>query len=138
MPPQGEIALHDLCTIDGTDYSNLLRGWSVESENGQIEASGMSVSGLDEYIDGSRASAINMTLKYTQALNAALWPIHRDREVVAVTLQPQGLVDDGREIWFGNLSLPSYPPEATRGELKVVSVRWTPGDEDGIAQYAAS
>jgi hypothetical protein len=134
----GEIALHDRVEIDGTDWSTNCRGANAESSNTQIEASGFSVSGTEEYLDGPRASALVFTFKYTEALNAALWPIHRDREVVAVEWQPHGLIDTGREIWYGNCSLPEYPPEATRGDLRIVTVRFTPGDSDGIRQYAAS
>lgn len=138
MPPLGEITLHDRFELDSVDYSNLCRGWTVESANGQIEASGMSVSGIDEFLDGSRASAVNVTLKYTSALNAAVWAIHRDRDVVPFELQPHGLIDATREIWYGNVSIPEYPPEAARGDLRIVTIRLTPGDEDGIAQFAAS
>ena len=134
----GELALSDRVGIDGVDWSNYCRGASVESENQQVEASGFSVSGNDEFLDGPRASAIVLTMKYDSTLNAALWPIHRDREVVPIEWQPDGLVDTGREIWYGNVRLPTYPPEAARGDLRVMTLRFTPGDSDGLRQYAAS
>lgn len=138
MPPAGHITLHDRFELDSVDYSDLCRGWSVESENGQIEASGMSISGNDEFLDGARAQAVNVTLKYTAALNTALWPIHSTRDVVPFELQPNGLTAATGAIWYGNVSLPSYPPEATRGDLAIVTIRLTPADEDGISQWAAS
>lgn len=134
----GELALHDKVEIDGDDWSSLLRGWDIESENAQVEAGGMSVSGTDEFLDGPRASAIILTFKYTEELNAALWPIHSTRDSVTVELQPKGLIDSGREIWYGECALPSYPPGAARGDLRVVTTRWVPADENGIRQYAAS
>lgn len=133
-----ELALHDRVEIDGTDISTYVRGVETESENTEVDSSGFSASGNDEKLAGTRVQSITFEIIAGEETHALLWPIHRDRDVVAIEWQPHGLIDLGRETLYGNAQLLTYPPGAARGELRTVSCRFTPGDSDGFDWTAAT
>jgi hypothetical protein len=133
-----ELALHDRIDVDGSDVSNLVRSVETESENEEVDVSGFSVSGNRETLPGERVQAITFEMFAGEELHALLWPIHRDRDVVPIEWQPHGLIEATRETLVGNAVLLTYPPGAERGTPRTVSVRFTPGDENGFDWLAAS
>lgn len=133
-----ELALYDRVEIDGTAVSNYVRAVETESENTEVDASGFSATGNDEKLAGTRVQSITFEIILGTEMHALLWPIHRDRSVVPIEWQPHGLIDLGRETLYGNAQLLTYPPGASRGELRVVSCRFTPGDSDGFDWTAAT
>ena len=133
-----EIVLHDQLIIDGTDYSNLLRDPSLSSENERVDASGMSVSGNDEFLPGKRTQSMTFTMFLTEELRDALWPLHRDRETFSIIYRPHGLVEPGRPAFFGIAVLNTFPWEGSRGEVRTGSITFDAGDEDGFDWSAGS
>lgn len=127
-----EIALHDKITIDGTDFSNLVRSVETESEHEQVDASGFSVSGQDEFLAGSQTKSITFEVFGGDESAPILIPIHEDRETVYVTWQPDGLLDSSRETLVGNCLLVSYPVGSSRKEVRATPARFVPADEDGL------
>lgn len=127
-----DTAKHDKITIDGTDVSNSFREFEFLSEDSEEDASGFSVSGVDETLPGTRAQGFTGEAFYTEELAALIFPIHDDREIVPVTYQPQGLVDATREIYTGNCTIGSFTARGTRGAVRTAPFVARIADENGI------
>lgn len=127
-----QIALHDRITIDGTDTSNAFRSMAVDNTDNDVDVSGFSVSGNDESLSGTRAQSFSGEAFYTPELHDLLWHLYVNRTVFPMEWQPDGLVDSAREVWSGNVQLRSYPPGATRGDVRVVTLTFRAADDTGI------
>jgi len=127
-----EVVLHDRVSIDGTDVSVYVRGIEHESENQEVDASGMTESGNDEMLAGNRVAAVVLDMMIGTEMHALLYPLHRDREVFPIEVQDHGLVDPTRETLVGNAQLLTFPKSASRGEVRSASIRLTPGDDAGF------
>lgn len=133
-----ELVLHDQLIIDGTDFSNLLRDPSTQSENEKVDVSGQSVSGNDEFLPGKRTTSMTHTMFITEELMAVLVPLHENRTVFDVIYRPAGLVDPGRPAFFGNAVLTTLNTEGSRGEPRTSPITFDAGDEDGFSWSAGS
>lgn len=133
-----DIALHDFIQVDGSDMSNAFRQVGLEFTDAEVDASGFSVSGTDETLQGNRAAALTAEVFYTPESYAILWPLFRDRETFEIVWQPDGLIDSNREVWHGNVKLFGFPPNATRGDVRVMSLTFRAADETGITADAAT
>lgn len=128
-----EIALHDRVDIDGTDMSNLVRGVERESEQEQVDVSGFSVSGQDEFLAGAQTKSITFEVfGGGTAEQKNLLEIHENRTVVWIEWQPDGLLDSSRETLVGNALLISYPTGSARKEVRATPARFVPADENGF------
>lgn len=138
MPYTKDIARHDRITIDGTDVSNAFFEFGVANEDTEEDVSGFSESGNDETLPGGRAQRFTGQCFYTHEFYALVWPLYRDREVVEITWQPNGLVDPTREVWYGNVTVSQFSPTATRGTRRAMPFEARAADEDGITAAAAT
>lgn len=133
-----QTALHDRIQIDGEDCSNAFRSFSTDNTDSDVDVSGFSVSGNDESLSGTRAQSFSGEAFYTPELHDILWHLYQDRAVFAVEWQPDGLVDSAREVWSGNVQLRSYPPGATRGDVRIVALTFKAADDTGITCSAGN
>jgi|KBSMisStandDraft_5_1062788.scaffolds.fasta_scaffold01470_6 hypothetical protein len=126
------IALHDEIHIDGNDVSNAFRSFGFAGEDSDVDVSGFSVTGNDESLSGTRAQSFEGEAFYTPELWAILWPLFDDRTVFEVVWRPNGLIDSSRETYYGNVQLRSFNPNATRGDVQVMTCTFKAADETGI------
>lgn len=127
-----DIALHDSIFFDGNDVSNAFRSFSLTSEDAEVDASGFSVSGTDETLQGNRAQGFEGEAFYTPEFFAILYPLYNGRQPFFVTWQPDGLIDGSREIFQGTQRVLTFNPNATRGDVRVMTVTTKNADETGI------
>jgi hypothetical protein len=127
-----KVARHDKVIIDGTDVSNSFRQIGFSSEHSEEDVSGFSELGNDETLPGRTAQGFAGEAFYTEELAAILYPIHANRTVVAMSWQPDGLVDATREIYSGNVTINQFGPANTRGTVSTMPFAAKPADEEGI------
>ena len=81
------IALKDHILVDAVDLSNFARSVEFSSEHERIDVSGFSATGANEYLAGQTEQAVTVEFFGSYGateVHATLYPIHRDREVVAL------------------------------------------------------
>lgn len=133
MANRKEIALHDRVEFDGTDISNLVRSVERESSQEQVDASGFSESGRDEFLAGSQTQSITFDIFGGGTdTHKALIAAHEERTVVWIEWQADGLLDSTRETLVGNALLIDYPTGSTRKEVRTTPARFVPADENGF------
>ena len=134
-----QAALRDKIIIDGTTFSaGEVSSVDPEDARSEQDASGFSTSGTDETIGGNRTQSITFEIFHTETTFALLYPIYRDAETVAISWQPDGLVDSGRETLYGNSELVGFKVGAARGDIRKMTCRFVPADSSGFAYYPAS
>jgi len=126
------IALHDSISIDGGDVSNAFRSFGFSSEDAEVDASGFSASGTDETLQGNRAQTLEGEAFYTPEFFAILYPLYLNRSTFFLTWQPDGLIDSTREIYEGTVRILTFNPNATRGDVRVMTCTFKAADETGI------
>lgn len=133
-----ELALYDKISIDGTDVSNYCRGVDSSSENEQVDDSGFSASGNDEFIAGKRTQSVTLDMMVGSEMIDLLEPLHTSRDTFAFVWQPHGLLDAARRKLSGTGQLLTFSPGAARGEVRSMSVTITAGDSAGFAWIAGA
>lgn len=131
-------ALHDKITLDGTDVSGCFRTFGQPNEDSTVDFSGFSQTGTDETQVGTRAQRFEGEAYYTEELYALLYSLWQDRSIFEVTWQPEGLIDDTREVYVGQCQINGWNPQATRGEARTFPLVFTAADASGIAAVAAT
>ena len=131
------VSKHDRISIDGVDVSNAFNEFGLTSSHSEEDASGFSVTGVDETLPGATAQGFNGTFFVTEEITDLLWPIHSDKEVVEIQWQPHGLVDTTAGVFYGNCTINEFSPTDTRGSVSTSPFSATTADEDGIT-YAAT
>ena len=126
-----KIARHDKITIDGTDVSNSFSAFGRPSTDSQEDVSGFSVTGVDEFLPGTRNQQFTGTAWYTEELAAIVEPLYTNRTITTITWQPDGLVDATREIYSGTGTITEFSPEDTRGSGMTFPFAFVP-DSNGI------
>lgn len=132
------IARHDRISIDGTDVSNAFREFGLTSTHSEEDASGFSVSGVDETLPGSTAQGFTGEFFMTEEIIDLLFPIHANREVVEVQWQPNGLVDTSASVFYANCTINEFSPTDTRGSVSTSPFSATVADENGIQTAAGT
>lgn len=133
-----EIALHDSIVLDGTDVSNAFRTFGFSSEDDEVDVSGFSESGNDESLAGKRTQSFEGEAFYTPELYTLLYPLYRDRTVFEAQWTPEGLLDATRETYYGNVQLRTFNPNATRGDVRVMTCTLSAADATGILSGAST
>lgn len=126
------IAKSDFISIDGTDYSNAFREFSLSSADSQVDASGFSETGVDENLQGARAQGFTGTFFISSAVASDFWTMHATRSVVPIIWQPNGLVDNTGPSWSGNCTIDVFNPGDTRGDVSTSPFTATSADAAGI------
>ena len=136
------IPLHDFVSVDAADLSRFARAVRFNSEHEQVDVSGFSASGANEYLAGATVQSVTVEWygSYgTGEVHQTLYPIHKDREVVPIAWRPNmnsPVGVDNPEL-RGNAQLLSYSPGGTRGEADTFESTFTAADEDGFAFVTA-
>lgn len=127
-----EVARHDKVEIDGDDFSNAFREVALLSQDTEEDASGFSVSGVDETIQGARSQGFTGTYFYTAESGPVLATLHFARTTFQFLWQPDGLVDSARETYWANVKLSNFNPQATRGQVRTSPFEAKTADDQGI------
>lgn len=126
------VAKHDKITIGGTDYSNAFNEFGFTSEHSTVDASGFSVSGVDETQPGNTAQGFAGTMFVTDETVAGIFPLHINKTPTEITWQPNGLIDSGATIFRGTCTINTFSPSDTRGSVSTTPFSATIADENGI------
>lgn len=132
------VALKDHVMVDSVDLSNFARSVRFSSEHEQVDVSGFSATGANEYLAGATTQSV--TVEFYGAYgatetHATLYPIHRDREIVPFEWKPDqtAVVSATNPQLEGNVQVFSYGPGATRGEVDTYEVTFMAVDAAGLA-----
>ena len=131
-------AKHDRISIDGTDVSNAFREFGLTSTHSEEDASGFSVTGVDETVPGATAQGFNGTMFVTKEIINLLWPLHVNKTEVEIQWQPNGLVDSSAPVFYGVQTINEFSPTDTRGSVSTSPFSSTNADEDGIQMAAGT
>ena len=86
------IALKDHVSVDAVDLSNFARAVAFSSEHERIDVSGFNATGANEYLAGATEQEVTVeffgVLRRRRKFTQTLYPIHRDREIVAFEWRP--------------------------------------------------
>jgi len=124
--------------VDAVDLSNFARSVEFSSEHERVDVSGFNATGSNEYLTGPTEQSVTVEFfgSYgTGEVHQPLYPIHRDREVVAFAWRPDQTAPASatNPELRGQVQLYSYGPGATRGDTETFSVVFQAADEDGLA-----
>ena len=136
------IALKDHITVDAVDLSNFARSVEFSSEHERVDVSGFSATGANEYLAGQTEQSVSVEFfgSYGAAeVHATLYPIHRDKEIVAFEWRPDqtAVVSTTNPQLEGNVQLLTYSPSATRGEEEAWTAEFVAADSAGLAYTTA-
>jgi hypothetical protein len=126
------VAKSDRISIDGTDVSNAFREFGITSSKATEDASGFSVTGVDETLPGATTQAFTGTFFITEEIISLLWTLHVNDTVVEIQWQPNGLVNASATVFYGNCTIGDFSPTDTRGSVSTSSFNAPTADEDGI------
>jgi hypothetical protein len=119
-------------TIDGTDVSNSFRPFGRPSEDDQVDVSGFSTTGVDEFLPGGRNQRFEGEAFYTEELATIAEPLYKNRTTCVISWQPDGLVDATREIYTGNCYINTWEPGDTFGDVSTMNFSASAADSTGI------
>lgn len=125
-------AKHDRISIDGTDVSNCFRRFAVTGSKSTEDASGFSVTGVDETVPGGSAEGFNGDAFNAPELATLLWPLFKNDTEVEIQFQPNGLVEDSAPVWYGICTISEYSFDDSRGTVSTSPFTAITADEDGI------
>ena len=132
------IELHDAISADGTDVSNAFRTFGQPSSKAVQDASGFSVTGADEQLVGAKTQTFEGEMFYTPESYALFKPLFDNGTIFEMTWQPEGLVDAGREVYYGNVQMSAWGAVVTRGSVAAFPVTFIVADDAGITSAAAT
>ena len=127
-----KISRHDKITIDGTDVSNSFSEFGYSSEHEMIPVTGFSATGTVEDLPGVTTQAFTGTAFYTEELALIVEPLHRNRTQCVIAWQPDGLVDATREVYSGTVTINTFGPANTVGEVATMPFAASPALAAGI------
>jgi hypothetical protein len=136
------IALMDSVSVDATDLSNLCRSVRFSSEHSREDVSGFSATGMNEYLPGPTEQSVTCEFYGSYGageVHETLYPIHKDREVVAFAWRPDqnSVASATNPELRGNVQLYSYGPGGARGDVDTFEVTFNAADEDGLQFFNA-
>ena len=137
------IALNDNVEVDSVDLSNFARTVTFSSQHAQVDVSGFSESGANEYLPGPTDQSLTVTFfgSYgTGEVHATLYPIHRDRTITEVKWRPDmnNPVSATNPELRGNVQIYTYGPGGNRGDVDTFDVTFMAADEDGLQFFTAA
>jgi hypothetical protein len=136
------VALHDHVQIDTQDLSNFARSVRLTSDHAQIDVSGFSASGANEYIAGATTQSVAVEFygSYgTAEVHQTLYPLHKNRTVCALHWRPDmgSPVGPANPELQGNAMIYNYGPGSVRGDTDTFEVVFQPADAAGFAFVTA-
>lgn len=136
------IALYDYIEIDQVSFaSGFVRSVSFSSEDEQVDASGFSATGVDEFLAGRRTRSVTVEFFMTRAANEVhqvLYPLHRDKTIFEFVWRANqnAAVSATNPELRGNVTLPSWIEGATRGEVETASLTFISDSTTPLEFYA--
>jgi len=131
------VALKDYVSVDGVDLSNFARSVAYSSEHEQVDVSGFSATGADEFLAGKTTQSVTVEFfgSYGSGeVHATLFNLHKNRTVFDFKWRPDqtaGVSATNPQL-EGSVQLLSYGPGATRGDADTFSATFSAADEDGL------
>ena len=132
------IALKDQIMVNSVDLSNFARSVEFNSAHDNVDVSGFSPTGSNEYLAGATEQSV--TVEFFGGYGATetyatLYPIHKNRTTVPFTWMPDSTAAVGptNPKLTGNVKLLTYSPSATRGGEEAWTATFTPADAAGLA-----
>lgn len=131
------IALKDKIMCDNVDLSNHARSFSFTSEHEQVDVSGFSSTGNDEFLAGKTTQSVTVEFFMDDASGSVwqtLYPLHRDRTSFDFSYRPDqtASVSATNPELSGTVKILSMPRGATRGEVEVATVTFVAADSTGL------
>ena len=128
--------------VDAVDLSNFARSVEFSSEHERVDVSGFNATGANEYLAGQTEQSVSVEFFGTYGageVHQTLYPIHRDREVVAFEWRADqtAAVSATNPQLEGNVQLLTYSPSATRGEEEAWTAEFVAADTAGLAYVIA-
>jgi len=136
------VALKDHIQIDTQDLSNFARTVRFTSEHAQIDVSGFSATGANEYLAGATTQSVAVEFygSYgTAEVHQTLYPLHKNRTICAFHWRPDQTSPLGptNPELQGNVMIYSYGPGSTRGDTDTFEVVFQAADAAGLAFVTA-
>lgn len=131
------IALKDYIEVDGTDISIDCKGVAFSSEHETVDVSGFNETGRDQTIPGKTIQSVTLQVFATSSTFNVLYHLHNARDVATFVHRSDMTLpvsSDNPEL-RGNVTINSWSPEATRGDVVAFPVTLTVGDENGFDYY---
>jgi len=131
------VALKDSFMVDTSDLSNLARAVNADFSDEQVDVSGFSATGVNEYLPGPRTQTVTVTFYGSYGaseVHAVLYPLYKNRSTTVIkwrTDQTTPVSATNPEL-RGNAKLFSYGPGATRGDVDTFDVTFTAFDAAGL------
>lgn len=134
------VALKDSVLVDAVDLSNFARDVKSTSEHARLDVSGFSATGANEYIAGPTDQSVDVEFygSYgTGEVHETLYPIHKDREVVAFAWRTDqtAVASATNPELRGNVQIYTYGPGATRGDVDTFTVTFNAADAAGLEWF---
>lgn len=135
------VALKDFVEVDGVDLSNFARSVQYSSEHEQVDVSGFSATGADEFLAGKTTQSVTVEFygSYgTGEVHQTLFNLHKNRSTFDFVWRPDqtAVVSATNPELRGVVQCLTYGPGATRGDADTFSVTFTAADEDGLWFYS--
>jgi hypothetical protein len=137
------IALKDSVEVDSVDLSDFCRSVRLTSEHSREDVSGFNATGANEYLAGPTDQSVECEFygSYgTGEVHATLYPIHKDREIVAFAWRPDqtAVVGATNPELRGNVQIYTYGPGGTRGDVDTFTVTLNAADADGLQFFTTA
>jgi hypothetical protein len=134
------VALKDSVDVDGTDLSNFAHSVTSTSDHEQVDVSGFSATGVNEYLAGPTTQSVTVSFfgSYgTGEVHATLEPIHSGRQIVPFKWRPDQTAPTSatNPELRGNVMVFNYGPGAARGAVDTFDVTFTAVDAAGLAWF---
>lgn len=135
------VALFDYVECDNVDLSNFARSVEFSSEHQQVDVSGFSATGADEFLAGNTVQTVTVEFygSYgTGEVHQTLYGLHKARTIFDFVWRPNvnAVVSATNPELRGSVQLLTYSPGATRGEADTFSATFSAADSDGLVFFA--
>ena len=135
------VALFDYVELDNVDLSQYCRSVKFNSEHQQIDVSGFTASGADEFLAGNTVQSVELEMfgSYGSGeVHQTIYGLHKNRTVFDFVWRPNqnNAVSATNPELRGSVQALTYGPGASRGEADTFTVTLTAADSDGLEFFA--
>lgn len=118
--------------LDQTDASNNFRSISVTMEDEELPVGAFSSTGFEDTLPGVRAQEITGQAYYTEEFYVLAYPLYINRTEFEMQVQPNGLVDSTREVYYGTGRITRWEAPEEFGAAALFDFRFRPSNSTGI------
>lgn len=135
-----EIALYDFVEADNVDLSNFARQVTANFERTEVDVSGFSASGKNEYLPGPMDQEITVVFFQSHGSGEVfqtLYPLFRDGTAFdfAWRKNMNSSASATNPECRGTARIYTWPDDSTRGDVRTLSITFRSGDEDGFEYF---